>query len=103
MGVKLIVLYPPAKDQAAFDARYETEHLPLGAKNLAGATRLATTRIVGSPSGEPAFVRMTEVFFPSKDVLKATAGSPGGRKTIANAVEISSGGPPVFLVAEDGA
>jgi hypothetical protein len=36
-------------------------------------------------------------------VLKATAGSPGGRKTIANAVEISSGGPPVFLVAEDGA
>jgi uncharacterized protein (TIGR02118 family) len=103
MGVKLIVLYPPAKDQAAFDARYEKEHLPLGTANLAGATRLATTRIVGSPNGAPAFARMTEVSFPTKDVLKACAGSPGGRKTIAHAVEISSGGAPVFLVAEEGA
>ena len=103
MGVKLIVLYPPAQDQAKFDARYEKEHLPLGARSLAGATRLATTRIVGAPSGAPVFARMTEVFFPTKEALAATAGSPGGRETLANAVAISSGGAPVFLVAEDGA
>jgi uncharacterized protein (TIGR02118 family) len=103
MGVKLIVLYPPAKDQAAFDARYEKEHLPLGARNLAGATRLASTRIVGAPAGAPVFARMTEVFFPTKETLAACAGSLGGRETIANAVEISSGGAPVFLVAEDAA
>jgi len=103
MGVKLIVLYPPAKDQAAFDARYEREHLPMGAENLAGATRLVSSRIIGSPSGAPAFVRITEVSFPSKEVLQATAKSAGGKKTIANAVEISSGGAPVFLVAEENA
>jgi uncharacterized protein (TIGR02118 family) len=103
MAVKLIILYPPAKDQAAFDARYEAEHLPLGAKNLAGATRIATTRIVGAPAGAPAYSRMTEVFFPTKEALAACGASPRGRETFAHAVEISSGGAPVFLVAEDAA
>jgi uncharacterized protein (TIGR02118 family) len=103
MGVKLIVLYPPPKDPAAFEQRYEKEHLPLGARNLAGATRIVSTRIVGAPAGGPAFARMSEVHFPSLEALQACASSPGGQKTIANAVEISTGGAPTFLIAEEAA
>jgi len=33
--------------------------------------------------------------------LEACAASEGGKETIANAVEISSGGEPIFLVGEE--
>ena len=33
--------------------------------------------------------------------LEACAASEGGKQTIANAVAISSGGEPIFLVAEE--
>jgi hypothetical protein len=33
--------------------------------------------------------------------LQACAESAGGKQIIANAVSISSGGPPVFLIAEE--
>jgi uncharacterized protein (TIGR02118 family) len=103
MGVKLIVLYPPPKDLAVFDERYEKEHLPLGAKSLAGATGITTTRIVGAPGGAPAFARMSEVHFPSLEALQACAATPGAKKTFAHAAEISTGGAPIFLVAEEAA
>jgi hypothetical protein len=35
------------------------------------------------------------------DALNACAGSPGGQETLAHAAAISSGGPPVVLVAEE--
>jgi hypothetical protein len=33
--------------------------------------------------------------------LEACAASEGGKETLAHAVKISSGGPPIFLVAEE--
>jgi hypothetical protein len=33
--------------------------------------------------------------------LEACAASDGGKQTLAHAVSISSGGPPIFLVAEE--
>ena len=35
------------------------------------------------------------------EALQACAASEGGKQTIANAVAISSGGAPIFLVAEE--
>jgi hypothetical protein len=34
------------------------------------------------------------------EALEACAASDGGKQTLANAVSISTGGPPVFLIAE---
>jgi len=100
MSVKLIVMYPRPKDVQAFETVYKGEHVPLAVEKLAGKTKIVATRVLGSPSGKPAFHRIAEVHFPSMQALEACAASEGGKETLANAVSISSGGPPVFLIAE---
>ncbi|HEY4766540.1 MAG TPA: EthD domain-containing protein [Candidatus Sulfotelmatobacter sp.] len=63
---------------------------------------IATHRIVfGSPQGTPPFHRIAEIYFPSMKALQACAASDGGKQTLANAVAISSGGAPIFRVAEE--
>jgi len=101
MSVKLIVMYPPPKDVQAFENIYKSEYAPLAVEKLAGKTRMVATKVLGSPSGKPAFHRIAEVHFPSMQALEACAASDGGKQTLANAVSISSGGAPVFLVAEE--
>ena len=100
MSVKFLVLYPAPKDAEQFDRRYEREHLPMGKANLSGATGLASYRIVGSPAGKSPFARLTEVTFPTLKDLQACAALPGAQKTIAHAVEISTGGSPLFMIVE---
>jgi hypothetical protein len=51
------------------------------------------------PQGKPQFYRVAEVHFPSLKVLEECAASAGGKETLANAVKISSGGPPVIMIA----
>jgi uncharacterized protein (TIGR02118 family) len=99
--VKLIVIYPYPDDVATFEKVYQTEHVPLAAAKLVGKTRMVGTRVLGSPQGAPPFYRIVEVHFPSMEALKACADSDGGKETLAHAVQISSGGPPIFLVAEE--
>ena len=101
MAVKLIVMYPRPKDTQAFETVYKNEHLPLAVEKLAGKTKIVATRVLSSPNGQPAFYRIAEVHFPSMQALEACAASEGGKETLANAVSISSGGAPVFLVAEE--
>jgi uncharacterized protein (TIGR02118 family) len=126
--VKLVVMYPRPQDMETFDhlyqdedvaagdglsseyARsfetfeklYQEEHVPMIFEKLVGKTRLVATRVVGTPNGtRPPFYRIAEVHFPSLQALRACAQSDGGRETLAHAVKISSGGAPVFLVAEE--
>ena len=100
MSVKLLVLYPTPTNPEQFDRRYEREHLPMGKTSLAGATGLASYRILGSPSGKSPFSRVTEVTFPTMKALQDCAALPGAQKTLANAVEISTGGAPHFMIVE---
>lgn len=100
-GVKLIVMYPRPKDVDAFEHVYQKEHVPMAVEKLAGKTRLVATKVTASPHGTPQFYRIAEVHFPSMDALQACAASEGGKQTIAHAVSISSGGPPVMLIAEE--
>jgi hypothetical protein len=53
------------------------------------------------PQGTPQFHRIAEIHFPTMKALEACAAAEGGKQTIANAVAISSGGEPIFLVAEE--
>ena len=77
------------------------DHVPMAVGKLAGKTKLVATRVLGSPNGKPPFHRIAEIHFPSMEALEACAASEGGKQTLANAVSISSGGAPVFLVAEE--
>ena len=101
MAVKLVVIYPRPKDVEAFETAYNRDHVPLAVEKLAGKTKIVATRVLGSPAGDPPFHRIAEVYFPSMEALEQCAASEGGKQTIGNAVSISSGGAPVFLVAEE--
>ena len=102
-AAKLIVMYPMPKDMAAFERAYSAEHIPMAAPifQAAGATKAVLTKMVGAPSGTPAFHRTAEIHFPSAEALKACAASQLGRDALAHAHKISNGGPPVILIAEE--
>jgi uncharacterized protein (TIGR02118 family) len=100
-SAKLIVAYPQPKDVDAFEAVYQREHVPMAIANLEGKTKMVATKVLLSPQGEPQFYRIAEVHFPSMEALNRCAASAGGQATLANALKISSGGPPVIMVAEE--
>ncbi|MEQ1529294.1 MAG: EthD family reductase [Methylococcales bacterium] len=99
--VKLIVMYPQPTDLDLFEQRYADEHVPMAVEKLAGKTRFVASLIQSSVGTKPApFHRIAEVYFPNLQALEACLSSPGGQETAGHAVEISSGGAPVFLIAE---
>jgi uncharacterized protein (TIGR02118 family) len=100
-SVKLIVAYPQPKDVQEFDKVYQEEHVPMAVAKLAGKTKIVATKVLQSPQGEPQFYCIVEVHFPNMDALQQCAQSAGGEETLAHAVKISSGGPPVVMIAEE--
>jgi uncharacterized protein (TIGR02118 family) len=100
-SVKLIVAYPQPKDASAFEKIYQQEHIPMAVAKLQGKTKIVATKTLQSPQGQPQFYRVAEVYFPSIEALQHCAESAGGKETLAHAVKISSGGPPVVMIAEE--
>jgi len=94
-------MYPRPKDVDAFEKIYQTEHVPLAVAKLGGKSKIVATKVLGSPQGTPPFCRIAEVYFPSMQALEACAVSEGGKEALEHAVKISSGGTPIFLVAEE--
>jgi uncharacterized protein (TIGR02118 family) len=99
--VKLVVIYPYPKDVDAFEKIYQDEHVPIAVAKLVGKTKMVATKILGSPQGAAPFYRIAEVHFPSMQALEVCAASEGGKEALAHAVKISTGGTPIFLVAEE--
>jgi uncharacterized protein (TIGR02118 family) len=100
-SAKLVVIYPRPKDVEAFERVYQNEHVPMAVAKMRGKTKIVASKILASPQGIPPFYRIAEVHFPSMEALQACAASEGGKETVAHAVSISSGGAPIFLVAEE--
>ena len=102
-GAKLVVLYPYPQDVDAFERAYTEEHVPMVNENsMKGITKFVATKVVGTADGSAApFYRMAELHFPSLETLQACASSASAQQAVAHAVSISSGGKPLFLVAEE--
>ena len=100
-GAKLIVIYPRPTDIEVFDKAYAEEHVPMAVNNLIGKSKIVATRFLSAGADVPAFHVMAEVHFPTMEALQQCAASEGGKKTLAHAVEISTGGPPIVLIAEE--
>jgi uncharacterized protein (TIGR02118 family) len=98
----LLVLYPTPADAATFDRRYRDEHAPMVGEHLSAAKFRALT-VVGSPAGAPPFHRIAELKFESAEAMQQALGTAGGKATAAHAMEISTGGAPIFLVCEEDA
>jgi uncharacterized protein (TIGR02118 family) len=100
-NAKLVVIYPCPKDVEAFEKIYQNEHVPMAVEKMAGKTKIVATKVVSSPQGPAPFYRIAEVHFPSMQALETCAASEGGKQTVAHAISISSGGTPIFLIAEE--
>ena len=98
---KMIVAYPQPKDASAFERIYQQEHVPMAIAKLPGKTKMVATKVLQSPQGQPQFYCIAEVHFPSMELLQQCAASGGGKETLAHAAKISSGGPPVIMIAEE--
>jgi uncharacterized protein (TIGR02118 family) len=71
------------------------------ARNLAGVKKFVAARVRGTPAGAAPYQRVAELYFDSMESLQAAMASAGGQAMVAHAMEISTGGPPVVLIAED--
>lgn len=102
-GAKVIVLYPSPRDVNAFERLYTQEHAPMvTAQNFKGIQKFVASRVVGTADGSaPPFYRLAELHFPSLEALQAAAASSSAQQVVAHAISISSGGKPLFLVAEE--
>jgi uncharacterized protein (TIGR02118 family) len=102
-GAKLIVIYPTPHDVKEFERVYTQEHAPMVTPEaFKGITKFIASRVVGTADGSQApFYRVAELHFPSLDALQAAASSAPAQQAVAHAVSISSGGRPIFLVAEE--
>jgi uncharacterized protein (TIGR02118 family) len=100
-GAKLVVIYPRPTDIEHFEKIYTEEHIPMAIEKLPGKTKIVATKVTASPSGTPPFYRIAEIHFPSIEALNACVSSQGAQATIAHAESISTGGKPIFLVAEE--
>jgi len=102
-GAKIVVLYPTPRDANAFDRAYTHDHAPMVTpQNFKGMTKFTASKIVAMADGSaPPFHRIAELHFPSMAALQAAAGSASAKKAVEHAVSISTGGTPVFLIAEE--
>jgi hypothetical protein len=103
MPVQLLVIYPPPKDSAVFERAYSEQHLAYAGPRLMaeGATGVTTKRVLGSPSGAPAFHWISFIEFPTPEAAKACAQSTGGQEALQHAASISTGGQPHYLLIGD--
>ena len=98
---KLIVLYPPPLDVAEFERRYRAEHVPIVHDKIPGLKKFVAARVLGTPAGNAPYQRVAELYFDSTEALQAAVASAGGQAAVAHAGEISTGGAPLVLIAED--
>src|ERR1700722_10433251 len=97
---KLIVLYPSPTDVTAFERKYIDEHAPMVLDGIPGLKKFVAAHVLGSPAGAAPYHRVAELYFESAESLQAAMASPGGQAVVAHAMEISTGGAPVVLIAE---
>ena len=98
---KLIVLYPLPADATLFERRYRLEHAPMVTEKIPGLKKFVSSQVLGTPTGAAPYQRVAELYFDSLESLQAAMASDEGKAAVAHATEISTGGSPVVLIAED--
>ena len=70
-------------------------------EKIPGLKKFFSAQVLGTPAGPAPYQRVAELYFDSLESLHAAMNSPGGQTTVAHAMEISTGGPPVVLIADN--
>ena len=95
------VLYGHPTDAAAFEAYYDSTHMPLAARVLGPHLQAVyTTRCMPDQNGaRPAYYRVATVLFASTEKMQQGLGSPEGQALLADLDNFATGGY-TFLTGE---
>ena len=99
-----MVLYPQPADVQLFEADYinhtallhEKMNIPLEAKPY------TTIKFFNTPTGPAPFYRLFSMPFESMGILQAVMSSPAMQEVSADATRISTGGPIVVMIGDEG-
>jgi uncharacterized protein (TIGR02118 family) len=97
---KLIVMFPRPKNEEEFERLYREQYAPL-VETAGNKALLVEAKVIAAPLGPMPHYRITEIHFPTRKELEDCLRSQRGQRAILQAVRISSGGAPVFLIAEE--
>lgn len=97
---RLVALYNPPTDPAAFDAYYESRHVPI-AKRIPGVRAVhISTGPVMTPTGPAPYHVVGMLSFDSMPALQSGLASPQGQAAVTDLANFASGGATI-LVFED--
>jgi uncharacterized protein (TIGR02118 family) len=100
--VRLIVLYRPPEDPAAFDSHYRETHAAI-VRRYPGLRGLRVTRVEGAGGSLPAYYVMAEMAFDSRADLDAAIGSDAGRESARDLRNFAQAGVDILIVDDDAA
>ncbi|MFD1718396.1 EthD family reductase [Georgenia deserti] len=92
---KVLVLYPPPTDPAAFEEHYRTVHLPL-ARKLPGMLACRFTLSVDAGDRPSPYFAIFEADFPDEETYAAAMASPEGQAVGADVPNYATGGAVVL-------
>jgi uncharacterized protein (TIGR02118 family) len=99
--VKLVALYGPPTDAAAFERHYAETHVPL-AHRLPGLQRVETALFLGTAQGAIApYYRIAELWFANIGQLQAAATSAAGQALAGDVANFATGGVTVLVARAD--
>ena len=99
-GAKLIVLFPQPKNVEEFESFYREQHAFAGRKDRKqDITRRSEDR--RRADGAYAALSHHRNSFSDAGSARSCLGSPAGQLAVLQAVRNSTGGAPVFLIAEE--
>jgi len=99
VAVRLIALYAPPEDPAAFDVHYRDTHAPI-VRRYPGLRDLRLTRTDGAGGRAPAFYLVVEMAFDTRADLDAALASEAGVESGKDLRNFASAGV-TLLVADD--
>lgn len=97
--VSVNVIYHAPADPAAFEAYYDSIHMPIAAR-IPGVERIVLLKGLPGPDGSPApYYRMAQLFFADAAAMAEAMASPEAQAATADIANFATGGASV-LVAE---
>src|SRR5437870_13629862 len=95
---RIVVMYGPPKDPAAFDKHYFDTHVPI-AKKIPGLRKYEVNQgPVATPAGPSGFHLVAVLHFDTLAAIQAAFGSPEGQAAAADVQTFATGGVDMYLV-----
>jgi uncharacterized protein (TIGR02118 family) len=102
VSARLIALFNPPDDPAAFDAHYRDVHTPI-VRRYPGLRGIRLTRTAGVGGRPPSFFLMAEMQFDSRADLDAALASEAGTESARDLRNFAQAGVTLLIADDDAA